>query len=475
MKNTTRVLIALVLGAAATAEPLNFDRRTPVVQVVEKMSPHVVMIKTDVRRKVRVDPFEGLGFRSFFGGPGFVGERIFTSAGSGVILDRNGTVVTNAHVVADANRLTAITSDSVEHPLTLIGIDRDFDIAILQLEPTERDQLQPTDIDWGSSADLMIGETAVVIGSALSFQNSVTVGVISAVERTIQVPDREPYFGMIQTDAAINRGNSGGPLVNIRGELIGVTTLIATEGGGSDGIGFAIPVERVQTVYREFVQGIVSLEERLGITVVNPHVVEGIHPSQTDRLGLRDKQIRGLILVKLSPEGLASQNGLREADLLIEVDGRSVVDRRDLQRALEEHEFGRPLPVAALRVNPKTGEVERVSPEIPTDPSFEIERADSWFGFEVEGIRNEVADAMGVSIDDGVVIRSVQRGSPAQAAGLAAGDLIQGIDNYRIQTVGDFRRLQHFLQKQEKVRFRFLRDRQMYVVDLSQPAGGQRL
>jgi serine protease DegQ len=93
----------------------------------------------------------------------------------------------------------------------------------------------------------------------------------------------------------------------------------------------------------------------------------------------------------------------------------------------------------------------------------------------VEGIRNEVADAMGVSIDDGVVIRSVQRGSPAQAAGLAAGDLIQGIDNYRIQTVGDFRRLQHFLQKQEKVRFRFLRDRQMYVVDLSQPAGGQRL
>ena len=467
--------------APVRGEPLPFDRRTPVVTVVEKISPSVVMIKTDVKRKVMIDPFQSFGFDFRFR-PGWVGEKTFTSAGSGVIVDQDGIVVTNAHVVADANRLTCITSDGMERSLTLIGVDNDFDIAVLQIDRDEQQPIDFPEIDWGTTTDLMMGETAIAIGSALSFQNSVSVGVISAMERTIVVPNRpEPYFGMIQTDAAINRGNSGGPLVNIRGELVGVTTLIATEGGGSDGIGFAIPVERVAGVYREFVKGVVSLEERLGIAVVNPHEVPDIHPSQMERLGLDRPNVRGLMVIKIEPDGLAARAGLREGDLLIEVGERKVPRRSDLQRALEEHDIdrgpaGKRLNVAALRVDPKNGQVSRINLELPTSglPGHEkIERIDSWFGFDVVGIGNDVADRMGVSIDDGVVIRAVQNGSPAHLAGLAPGDLIQAVDSYRIQTVGDFRRMRHIAQNKEKVIFRIRRGNSEGVVELAQSAPAQ--
>jgi serine protease Do len=447
--------LCMALGAVQLhGVPLDHNRRTPVVEVVEKISPSVVTIRTDVRKKVLVDPF---GFRNFFGGnQGFVAEQNFTSAGSGVIVDSQGVVITNAHVIADANRLTCITYDGEERSLTLIGVDNDFDIAVLQID-RGKDEPGVTfpEIDWGTTSDLMMGETLVAIGSALSFSNSVSVGVVSAIERTIEVPGRpEPYFGMIQTDAAINRGNSGGPLVNIRGELIGVTTLIATEGGGSDGIGFAIPVERVANVYREYVQGVVSLEERLGIMMVNPQVVEGIHASQMERLGLVSPKVEGIVIVKLYPEGLAAQSGVREGDLLLAVNGKQVPNRTELQRALEEHPAGRMLGLSILRVNQQTGEVERKEIEIPTGDLMNqemIEKIDSWLGFDVTGIGNDYADQTGVAIDDGVVVKSVSAGSPSQRAGLQPGDLIQGIDKWRIQTIGDFRRIRHIARNWENV------------------------
>jgi serine protease Do len=472
MRNPIVAIVALLLaGAPSLGQPLDYDRRTPVVNVVEKISPSVVTIKTDVRRAVRVDPFASMGFRSLFN-PGVIQERTFSSAGSGVIVDREGHVITNAHVVADAKRLTCITFDGEERPLTLIGVDAAFDIAVLRIDRTNGESAGFGEIDWGTTSDLMMGETILVTGSALSFENSVSVGIVSAVERTVEVKNREPYFGMIQTDAAINRGNSGGPLVNIRGELIGVTTLIATEGGGSDGIGFAIPVERVRSVYNEFVNGIVSLEERLGIELVNPQTVEGIHDSQRERLGLPKNGVRGLLTIKLHSDGLAAQSGLREGDLLIDVNGRIVPTRNDLQRVLEEQNPTAPLLLTALRVAQQTGEVSKVVIEVPTGAlagSERIERVDSWFGFEVTGIGNDLADSLRVSIDDGVVITTVQPNSPAYQEGFARGDMIQSIGPWRIQTVGDFRRLRHVFQNDETVRFQIRRGTAVKDFYLSQP------
>jgi S1-C subfamily serine protease len=310
----------------AYAKPLDYERRTPAVDVVEKMAPSVIAIRSDVRRTI-VNPFEGLfGFQGL---GGFPQEKVYTSAGSGVIIDTNGIVVTNAHVVANANRLVGTDFAGETFELSLIGLDRDFDLAVLQLEDQKTDGTRPVhpDIDWGTTRDLMIGEPVVVIGSALAFENSVSIGIISGVERTVRVPDREaPYFGMIQSDAAINRGNSGGPLVNIRGELIGVTTLIATEGGGSDGIGFAIPVERVSQVFKEFIQGQLSLEEQVGINYVGPKTFENISQTHVDRLGLKENRIQGLLLLNLDERGLGYQAGLRVDDLLTTINGQPVPD-----------------------------------------------------------------------------------------------------------------------------------------------------
>jgi serine protease Do len=465
------VLVALPL----VAKPLEYDRRTPIVDVVNKVTPSVVAIRTDVRRAVAVNPLEGLwpGFRGF--GDRFVQQQVFTSAGSGIVVDQNGTVITNGHVVADANRLTCTTSDGQVHNLTLVGVDNDFDIAVLQIDQEgETDPTPFKEIDWGKSSDLMIGETVVVMGSALSFNNSVSTGIVSAVERTITVPNREkPYFGMIQTDAAINRGNSGGPLVNIRGELIGVTTLIATEGGGSDGIGFAIPVERVSQVYNEFVRGIVSLEERLGIEYVSPKAVEKIDSSQAKRLGLTKTRVEGLIAANLDPKGLGSLNGLQKGDLLIEVDGREVTQLNKFQRALEEHPMGKPLEIDFLRFDPKSDQVDRMKASIPTDTITgmeRIEQADSWFGFEVHGLTNDTADKLGASIDGGVVVKKISNGGLAQRAGIEPGDLVVAINTYPVQTMGDFRRLRHALQQEKGVVLRVRRGNQIGNVPVGEPS-----
>ncbi|MCA9411313.1 MAG: trypsin-like peptidase domain-containing protein [Candidatus Omnitrophica bacterium] len=470
------VISALLVGIAAQSKPLDFERRTPVVQVAEKLSQSVITIKTDVRKQILVDPFQGFGLGRNWGMGSFIQEKNYSSAGSGVIVNHDGIVITNAHVVQDANRLTGTTTDGEEYDLTMIGVDNDFDLAVLQIEPKPNQNRHFPDIDWGTSSDLMMGETVVLMGSALTFQNSVSVGVVSAVERMIEVPNRpEPYFGMIQTDAAINRGNSGGPLVNIRGELIGIATLIATEGGGSDGIGFAIPVERVKQVYEEFVEGMVSLEERLGLRMVNPYTVERIHPSQAERLGLKaGGSISGLLAIKLEPHGLAVEAGLQESDLLIQVDGKDVSNRSEFWRALEEHEIGTPLIATVLRVDPNTGQVDRINIPIPTKGmpgAGVIEQIDSWFGMNVAGITNEIADKLDVPIDEGVVVVSVDGGSAAGVKGLSPGTLIQGIEGYKIQTIGDFRRLRHMLQDRGTVKFQIRQGNRVGEVSLSRDWG----
>lgn len=458
------------------SEPLNHDRHTPIVDVVAKVTPSVVAIRTDVRKTVSVNPLDAMlfGFRGM--GDRVFQEQVYSSAGSGIVVDDRGTVVTNAHVVSEANRLTCTTSDGEVHDLILIGVDSDFDIAILQMDPGGGQSPSTYhEIDWGTTNDLMIGETVVVIGSSLSFENSVTTGIVSAVERTINVKGREkPYFGMIQTDAAINRGNSGGPLVNIRGQLIGVTTLIASEGGGSDGIGFAIPVERVRQVYNEYVHGIVSLEERLGIEYVSQKSFENIDQSQAKRLQLPKNRVEGLIAASLDQNGLGYTYGLRKGDLLIEIDGISVPNLFQFQRALEEHEMGKPLQLTFLRYDTRNSQVDRESIQVPPDRIGKVERiekADSWFGIEVGGITNDIADRLGVSIDGGVVVEKVASGSPAAEAGLVPSDLIISTNQIPVQTIGDFRRLRHSLQNEPSVLFRIRRGNQMGDVMLGDQAG----
>jgi len=225
-------LLTPFLNDRAAAQTPQSARRTPLVSVVEKISPAVVNISAQSTVR-EADPFFGIF--------GLGTERQAQSLGSGFIVDRNGIVVTNAHVVEGASRVTVTLLDGRELEADLLGSDRDADIAVLKVKATNLPALP-----LGRSSDLMIGETVIAIGNPFGLSNTVTTGVLSAVGRTVPSERGERLFtDFLQTDASINPGNSGGPLVNVGGDVIGINSAIIS---GATGIGFAIPADRVRRV-----------------------------------------------------------------------------------------------------------------------------------------------------------------------------------------------------------------------------------
>ena len=231
------------LAASSAAVPAESERRTPVVKVVEKTGPAVVNVYTEtvVNTPFRSpgqfsDPFEEL-MPELFGNRPRVQER--QSLGSGVIVDANGTIVTNEHVIVQASSIRVLLADKREFTAKLIGADSDFDLAVLKVDADEKLPFIPLP----TKESILIGETVVAIGNPYGLSHTVTVGVVSATGRTIQSGD-VLYRDFIQTDASINPGNSGGPLINIDGDLVGINTAIL---GEAQGIGFSIPATRART------------------------------------------------------------------------------------------------------------------------------------------------------------------------------------------------------------------------------------
>lgn len=237
---------------AKASQEIACQRNNAITQAVKDVEPAVVsvnVIKTEVVRG-SYNPF-GFPFGDFFGVPM---QRQVQSIGSGIIFNSEGHIITNAHVVSGATQIKVVLPDAREFDAKLLGIDESGDIAVLKIEGKDLPVAK-----LGTSGDLIIGEWAIALGNPYGFlmndtNPSVAVGVISAVNRNFgQRQDSKVYKNMIQTDAAINPGNSGGPLVNINGEVIGINTFIVSESGGSIGIGFALPIDRVKKVAKELI------------------------------------------------------------------------------------------------------------------------------------------------------------------------------------------------------------------------------
>lgn len=316
-----------------------------VSQVVENVGPAVVRI--DASRQVSrqlPDAFNDPALRQFFGDriPMPPSEREVNGSGSGFILNSNGEILTNAHVVDRADRVTVTLKDGREYEGRVLGADPVTDVAVVKIDATDLPSVR-----LGDSEQLQPGEWAIAIGNPLGLDNSVTVGIISATGRTssqVGVPDKRVSF--IQTDAAINPGNSGGPLLNQRGEVIGMNTAILR---GAQGLGFSIPINTAQNIAQELIATGRVEHPYLGIQMVTltPDIKDSINRNPDS--GLNVEVDRGVLITRVVSDSPANRAGLRPGDVIIRINNQVVTDASGVQKAVEGTQVGSNLPLEVRR------------------------------------------------------------------------------------------------------------------------------
>ena len=413
-KAAALLIAALALPAVAAARGAESDpeRRSLVVQAVEKASPAVVNVSTEQIVEQRGSPFpfpQDPFFEEFF--RDFVDPRPrrfkTTSLGSGVIVAADGTIMTNVHVVQRASRIQVTLIDQREFDAKLVGADADADIAVLRIKAGG----DLPHIPFGTSADLMIGETVIAIGNPFGLSHTVTTGVVSAVGRSLRDEDRT-YTDFIQTDASINPGNSGGPLLNIRGELVGIDTAIY---GKAQGIGFAIPVDRARRVMKDLVSYGEVRHAWIGL------VVQDLSPELAERFGVR----RGVVVAEVESKSPAQAAGLARGDAITKVDRREVASRDEFEQRIEDHAEGDGVTLT-LRRDGRDEDVRLAA------AAFPVARADE-LAWQLLGLE-AVAD------DEGLVVRRVRSGSPAARIGVQKGDRLLGLGGTPLRSVAELRR-----------------------------------
>ncbi len=412
--------VAAPSRAEQAAASLPVSRRTAITEAVAKVAPAVVTVQTETVQQVASDPFE-----MFYGGRS--GQRTQAGIGSGFIVKSDGVIVTNAHVVAGATKMSVAMRDGQTYDARLIGIDELNDLAVLRINAT-RLPVAPI----GTSADLAIGEWAIAIGNPYGFllgntEPSVTAGVISATGRNL-VPQQGQegggtYVDMIQTDASINPGNSGGPLVNALGEVIGVNTSIFSPTGGSIGLGFAIPINRAMRVADDLVKHGAVRHPWIGLRIAQP---AGNSPRDVLRSGV---VVRSVVLG--SP---AAQAGIKPGDKLVVSRGRTLRNVFDWESEMLELRVGEAAPMVVSRdgvservtvtpadlpeVGAKKVEVLRDVQLVTLTPTIRQERSiRSARGALVVNASDRVMDQLGIAAGD--VIIGVNRSSVSSAEEVA--------------------------------------------------------
>ncbi|HEX4152614.1 MAG TPA: Do family serine endopeptidase [Steroidobacteraceae bacterium] len=411
-------------GVAAVVSPPAASEAAPMpslAPMVKRVSPAVVNIATrgtikekpGQRNPLLDDPF----FRQFFNVPPDAKphERPFQSAGSGVIVDaRNGYIITNFHVIENANEITVTLLDNRSFPAKVVGSDEGADIAVLQAK-------QPNLVAMaiGDSSRLEVGDYVVAIGNPFGLQHTVTAGIVSALGRTGINP--EGYEDFIQTDASINPGNSGGALVNLRGELVGINSAILSGSGGNIGIGFAIPVNMAKGVMDQLIK---YGQVKRGVLGVN---IYDVTPDIAKEFGLVDAS--GALVAGVSQGSSAERAGIKTGDIIVSVNGTPVKNAHELRNSIGMLQIGEQVEIGLLR----DGKPRKVSAQV-------AERGDT----EVAGAAEihhglEGADLADAPDGAGVLVRGVSEGSPASIAGLKSNDLIVGIGRTPVQNLKTLR------------------------------------
>ena len=405
------LLLAVGAGASYAQHQPAADRRdlrrSAVVRVFDTCKGAIVNISsTHIVEMRRPRGFDRM-FEDFFQRPGRQSLRKYRSVGSGFVIHKAGYIVTNAHVVARTAERKVIFADKREYEAQIVALDEQRDLAVLKIEAEH--ELVP--LRLGTSADLMVGETTIAIGNPMGLQNTVTTGVVSALDRLIQVNDSTRFEGLIQTDASINPGNSGGPLLNVLGELIGVNTAIR---GDAQNIGFAVPVDQLRRVLPD----LLDVERRYGF-------ITGMRLSVDNRCRV----------LRVDGESPADRAGVEVGDRLVRMNGRSITCAIEYHIALIGLKGGNQVALRLQR-DGKTLDVTLTLDERPRPDGAKLLR--ERFGIGAVALTADMARQRRLDPRvKGLLVTAVDPGSPAAAARFQRGDIIPSLGRYAVTNLED--------------------------------------
>ncbi len=422
------------------------------VEIANKVGPAVVQIKADKVEKRTVTtwgeewPFDDWWER-FFGVPR-EREQEFraTSFGSGFFISPDGYILTNNHVVENAETVNVYTISKDEYKAKIVGTDPKTDLALLKVEASNLPYAQ-----LGDSSQCQVGEWVIAIGNPLGMEHTVTAGIISAKGRQLRGSLNLPeYQDFIQTDTAINRGNSGGPLVNMRGEVIGVTSIILAPSGGNSGIGFAIPSTLAKKIIEQLKKNGRVIRGFLGV------IVSDVTEDVKKLLKLETKE--GALVHNVQPGTPAEEAGLKVYDVILAIDGKPVKDSNDLKFKIAEIPPGKEIELKIFR----DGEVKKLKAKIaelePEEEAQPQATADKDIGITVQELTPQLARRYGFQTEEGLLITKVKRYSVAAEAGLQRGDIILEVNRKTVRKVRDLEKILRNLKSGDPVMLRIRRE-----------------
>jgi serine protease Do len=449
-------------------------------QIAKQVEPSVVSISTTYLPKMTQNPHprrrqmqpdegdqgEGDGGMNdflyrFFGNPFGEGgpnmrSRRTEALGSGVVVDRAGYILTNNHVVDKADRIQVkFHGDVAEYEAKLVGADAVTDLAVIKV--TGKNVLEPAKI--GNSDAVQVGDWAVAIGSPFTYQETVTAGIISAKDREVDASRQFQRF--LQTDAAINPGNSGGPLLNMRGEVIGINTAIASESGGYEGIGFALPINTAAMVYNAIIRDGKVTRGGIGISfgqADDPQTTANLKASGVSE---------GVFVSAVAAGGPSDKAGIKDGDVVVAINGKPVRDGNQLVAMVTATPVGNSLDVTVVREGKRQsfkvqvadlaqifpdrfGNGNEAAPEKPEGTTVS-------FGMTIETLTDRQIETLGIKEKGGVRVMEVEPNSFAEDIRLQKGDVIIAIGGQRVNSIDDVKKVQATLKPGDAVQFRVLR------------------
>jgi len=444
------VLVILMTPAVSPVSQANaFYAPESFSDLADKISPAVVNIRTEKIIKGRglngfkSNPFGGDEFTrdffdKFFGQNRPQEDSRQKSLGSGFIIDTEGYIVTNNHVIENADDITVILQNGKEYDAEIVGRDISTDLALIKVASGQH----LTVVEMGDSDALRVGQWVVAIGNPFGLGHTVTAGIVSAKGR--DEVGRGQYTDFIQTDASINPGNSGGPLINMKGKVVGINTMIVA---GGQGIGFAIPVDLAKKIIQQLRNKGEVTRGWLGVSIQN------LTDEIAEYHGVKNKE--GALVINLFKGDPADVAGIRPGDIIIEMDGKKIKTVRELTGMIADIKVGDSIKIKALR----QGKIKLFDVKIAKrqDSKLSSKREpvpqEDAIGIRVAEITPEIAERFNLSVDGGVIVSGVEKDSKAQEAGIMARDIIKEINHKQIKDVQDYQAALSGHKKGDSIQF----------------------